>query len=39
MSRADPEDWLATLPYYRVLLYQLLEDVRADGCLVCGWNA
>lgn len=36
---SDPEDWLAALPCYRVLLYQLLEDVRADGCLVCGWNA
>ncbi|SEK10283.1 hypothetical protein MAA5396_04841 [Marinovum algicola] len=36
---SEPEDWVAALPYYRVLLYILLEDVRADGCLVCGWDA
>ncbi|MBR9765835.1 MAG: hypothetical protein GYB53_20525 [Rhodobacteraceae bacterium] len=35
---SEPEDWVAALPYYRVLLYILLEDVRADGCLVCGWD-
>lgn len=33
---SEPEDWMAALPYYRVLLYIPFEDVRADGCLVCG---
>lgn len=36
---SEPEDWVAALPFYRVLLYQLLGDVRADGCLICGWSA
>ena len=36
---SEPEDWVAALPYYRALLYILLEDVRADGCLVRGWEA
>ncbi|GAW36936.1 hypothetical protein RA2_04011 [Roseovarius sp. A-2] len=36
---AEPEDWEAALPHYRVLLYRLLADVRTDGCLICGWDA
>lgn len=36
---AEPDDWVGALPHYRVLLYRLLADVRADGCLICGWNA
>ena len=35
----EPEDWVAALPYYRVFLYILIEDVGADGCLVCDWDA
>ena len=36
---SEPEDWVAALPYDRVCLWILLEDVRADGCLACAWDA
>ncbi|GHF75954.1 hypothetical protein [Seohaeicola zhoushanensis] len=35
----EPDDWVAALPFYRVLLAELLDDVRRDGCLICGWSA
>ncbi|GHF76499.1 hypothetical protein [Seohaeicola zhoushanensis] len=35
----EPDDWVAALPFYRVLLTELLDDVRRDGCLICGWSA
>ena len=35
----EPDDWMTALPFSRVLLTELLDDVRRDGCLICGWSA
>ena len=35
----EPEDWEAALPHYRILLTRLLEMVRREGPLICGWSA
>lgn len=35
----EPDNWQAALPIYRIILANLLEEIKSDGCLICGWSA
>lgn len=36
---SEPGNTQAALLIYWILLTDLLEEIRKDGCLICGWSA